>query len=246
MKLFLKLFIGLLLISSSVGVVYFGTADFRNQDNLMNRLQCLYSDKNTIEIKEGLHDVNDFEIRLYSGNVIFQSGQQNTSIPRRYGGVDFLIYYKSILIGQAGIQNRNWWQTHDFIFDFTSQETERFTFKAKGPDFETMYYKHILLDSFNGIQTEFFYDHSGFTGQINKKYFNPSTTLIADEIWVYDTLISLTIYHANSLIKNYSTRKYEKDVEYKINKPDTVGYLIYDLTIYRKDSLSKEKIIVKY
>ena len=52
----------------------------------------------------------------YAGGI--KNNKKVNQIPRVYGGIDFLIYFKKELIGQAGIHNTNWWHTHEFLFDF--------------------------------------------------------------------------------------------------------------------------------
>lgn len=245
MKTLFKILIGLVIISIPIGVIYIRTADYRNQDNLINRLQCKLVDKNTIEIKENSFEINDLEIRLYSGDIVFQSGKKIAKIPREYGGIDFLIYYNENLIGQAGIHNRNWWQTHDFIFDFSSQDVDKFDFKVNGPDSETLYYKHFKFDSTKRTQSEIFYNSMGLTGQINNNYFNQSKNLVVDEVWINDTLITLNLYDKGEFSRNYNVRKYDKDVKYELIKIDTVGFLAYDLKTVKFDTTLTERIVIK-
>jgi hypothetical protein len=245
MKTLFKILIGLVIVSISIGVIYIRTADCRNQDNLINRLQCKLHDKNTIEIRDNSFEINDLEIRLYSGDIVFQSGKKIAEIPREYGRIDFLIYYSDNLIGQAGINNRNWWQTHDFIFDFSAQEIINFKFKVNGPDSETLYYKHFTYDSLKRIQAEIFYNNLGLTGQINRNYFNQSKNLIAEEVWLNDTLITLNVYDNNNFLKNFNVQKYGKDIKCKLCKIDITGFLAYDLTIIKADTTFRERIIIK-
>jgi len=240
-----KIIIGLLILSIVIGIIYIRTDYFRNKDNLINRLQCLLIDNNTIELMAGESEISDFEIYLNSDNIVFKNGKMTGEIPREYGGINFLIYYRNQLIGQAGIHNRNWWQTHDFIFDFSSKNIDKFEFRVNGPDSRTLYYKHIIYDSVNLIQTEVFYNKSGLSGQINKSYYDQTKCLIADEIWINDTLISMNMYDKGELLKNYSARKYVKDTKYELIKIDTVGFLTYNWITVKLDTTLSERIIIK-
>ena len=245
MKTLFKILIGLVIISIPIGVIYILKADCTNQDNLINRLQCKLVDKNTIEIKENSFEINDLEIRLYSGDIVFQSGKKIATIPREYGGLDFLIYYNENLIGQAGIHNQNWWQTHNFIFDFSSEDIDKFDFKVNGPGSETLYYKHFKFDSIKRTKSEIFYNSTGLTGQINKNYFNQLKNLVVDEIWINDTLTTLNLYDKGEFSKNYTIRKYNKDIKYELIKVDTVGFLAYDLKTVKFDKAMTERILIK-
>ena len=245
MRKFLKILTGLIIISIPIGLLFLRNADCRNQDNLINRLQCKLVDKNSIKVLGLQENTNDLEIRLYSGSLIYKNGVKVASIPREYGSVDFLIYLNDRLIGQAGVENHNWWQTHDFIFDFSSQNIEKFDFKVNGPDSGTLYFKYIVTDSINRTQTEIFYNNLGLTGQINKNYFNQSNQLVADEVWINDTLITMNLYDKGEFSKNYTVRKYDKDTKYTLDKIDTLGFLAYDLTTIKPDTILKERIIIK-
>ncbi|HOF17182.1 MAG TPA: hypothetical protein PLF32_09320 [Bacteroidales bacterium] len=245
MRKFLKILIGLIIISIPIGLLFLRNADCKNQDNLINRLQCKLVDKNSINVLGLQENTNDIEIRLYSGNLIYKNGKKAASIPREYGNIDFLIYLNERLIGQAGIYNHNWWQTHDFIFEFSPQNNDKFNFKVNGPDAETLYFKSIVFDSINRIQTEIFYNNLGLTGQINKNYFNQSNQLVADEVWVNDTLITMNLYDKGEFSKNYTVQKYDKDTKYTLGKIDTIGFLAYDLTTIKPDTILKERIIIK-
>lgn len=245
MRKFLKFLIGLIITSILIGLLFLRNADCKNQDNLINRLQCKLVDKNSIKVLGLQENTKDIEIRLYSGNLIYKNGKKIASIPREYGNIDFLIYLKDKLIGQAGIFNHNWWQIHDFIFEFSSQNIEKFVFKVNGPDSETLYFKSIVFDSINRTQTEIFYNNFGLTGQINKNYFNQSNQLVADEVWVNDTLIIMNLYDKGEFSKNYSVKKYDKDTKYTLDKIDSVGFLAYDLTTIKPDTILKERIIIK-
>jgi hypothetical protein len=245
MRKFLKLLIGLIIIVILIGLLYLRNADYRNQDNLINRLQCILVDKNSIKVLGLPENTKDIEIRLFSGKLIFKNGEKVASIPRKYGNIDFRIYLNDRLIGQAGIFNCNWWQTHDFIFDFSSQHIENFKFKVIGPDSESLYFKHIVLDTINRIQTEIFYNELGLTGQINKNYLNQSNQLVADELWINDTLITMNLYDKGVFSKNYSVQKSDRDTKYILERIDTVGFLVYDLTTINPDTILKERILLK-
>ena len=125
--------------------------DVRNRDNIANRIQCLLYDKNKVIVKGPADSV---EIRLlgYDKRTIFHNGKKTGRIPRDYGDICFKLYYRDQPIGEAGIFNTNWWQTHDFIFDFT-QGIQNFTFTVKGPDAENAGYIHIRQDSTAEIRT---------------------------------------------------------------------------------------------
>lgn len=234
----------ILIVFISVFVVVF-FIDFRNQDNLINRLQCKLFDKNSIEIKGFVGKVSDLEIRLYSGKVIFKNGRKIASIPREYGSIDFLVYIKNMLIGQAGIDNYNWWHSHDFIFDFSSQEAEKFNFIVIGPNSATSYYKHIVKDSLNNIRTEIFYDSKGFTGEINKYHYNKFDELIFDEVWMNDTLEILNIYDKGDLKKHYSTNIFDEETKYSLDKIDKNGLTEFEYRTIMKDHINTERIVIR-
>lgn len=245
MRNFLKILTGLIIIAILIGLLYLRNADCRNQDNLINRLQCILVDKNSIIVLGLPENTKDIEIRLFSKKLIFKKGEKVATIPREYGNIDFLIYLNDRLIGQTGIFNCNWWQTHDFIFDFSSEHIENFKFKVNGPDSESLYFKYIVFDTINRIQTEFFYNELGLTGQINNMYFNKSNQLVADELWINDTLITMNLFDKGVFSKNYSVQKCDKDTKYFLERIDTVGFLVYDLTTINTNTILKERILIK-
>lgn len=241
----MKILTGLIIISIPTGLIFLRNADCRNQDNWINRLQCKLVDKNSIRVLGLPENTNDIEIRLYSGILIYKNGEKVAPIPREYGSVDFLIYLNKKLIGQAGVENHNWWQTHDFIFDFSHQNIAKFDFTVNGPDSETLYYKYFIPDSIQRMQTEILYNSLGLTGQINKDYFNQSNELVADEVWINDTLITMNLYDKGEFLKNYSVRKHDKYSKYTLDKIDTMGFLAYDWTTIKPDTTLKERIRIR-
>lgn len=133
--------------------------DVRNRDTFANRFQCFLYDKNKVIVK-GMTDSVEIRLLGYDKRTIFSNGKKIGRIPREYGDICFKLYYRNQPIGEAGIFNYNWWQTHDFIFDFTDG-VQNFTFSAIGPDAETANYIRIRYDSTAEIRTGY-----NFSGEI--------------------------------------------------------------------------------
>jgi hypothetical protein len=109
---FLILFIILTILTA--GLILNSNA-FRNQDTILNRIQCMFFNKNTISISAT--DINPDSIVIESieeNKVVFKGGKMISKIKNQYGGDNFNILYNKKLLGQAGIFKTNWWHTHEY------------------------------------------------------------------------------------------------------------------------------------
>lgn len=201
--------------------------------------------KNSLTITGNSFETKDLKIQLYSGKIIYQSGKQVANIPKQYGGIDFLLYYKEDLIGQAGIHSTNNWHKHHFTFDFSRTGTLGFDFKADSPDKASLYYKHIDYDATHRMQTEVFYNNSGLTGQTTKIYYNQDKQEIADEIWKNDLLVNMNTYKNGEFLKNYSINKHHQGKRINLNKIDSTGFLVYEYITSTVDTSVIERIVIE-
>jgi hypothetical protein len=236
----------IILTTLTAGVILNSSA-FRNKDNILNRIQCIIFNKNTISVSTTKINVDSIKIEsMEEGKVVFKDGKMTSNIKNQYGGDNFKIFYNEKLIGQAGIFKTNWWHTHDYHFNILRTKNNiTFYFKVEGPDRKSLYFKHFEIDSLNRKSTEIFYNSKGKTGQINIEYYNKSGLLIVDEIWENDTLITMNLYSNGKWSKNYTTNKYSKNEKYNLIKTNNTDSLVY---IYETitDNVSKnERISIK-
>ncbi|MCH2044098.1 MAG: hypothetical protein MK212_08135 [Saprospiraceae bacterium] len=201
--------------------------------------------KNSITVIGNSFDTKDLKIQLYAGPVIYQSGRQVADIPKQYGGIDFLVYYKDDLIGQAGIHSTNNWHQHHFTFDFSRTSPLEFDFRAQSPDQISLCYKQISYDTAYRIQTSVFYDRSGLTGQINKDYYDENKQIIVDETWKNDLLKTVNTYKDGNFLKSYCAKKTSQGANSFFDKIDSVGFLVYDYYSVTLDTATIERIIIE-
>jgi len=55
----------------------------------------------------------------------------------------------------------------------------------------------------------------------------------------------MNLYDKGEFSKNYTVQKYDKDTKYTLDKIDTIGFLAYDLTTIKPDTILKERVIIK-
>lgn len=241
---FLILFIILTILTA--GLILNSNA-FRNQDTILNRIQCMFFNKNTISISAT--DINPDSIVIESieeNKVVFKGGKMISKIKNQYGGDNFNILYNKKLLGQAGIFKTNWWHTHDYYFKvFRTNTSISFDFNVEGPDHKSLCFNHFEIDSLNRKSTEIFYDSKGKTGQININYFDKQGNLIADEIWKDGFFVSMNTYSNGNWLKNYSTNKYSKTEKYKLLKLNQADSLVYIYQTEKADNITSERIAIK-
>ena len=119
------IFILVILVAFVVSIFLIKVAKVRNQDNLLNRFQCIFFDKNTINVSGINVDLQKIVISsVEEDKIIFKNGQKTSGIKNEYGGDNFKIFYNKKLIGQAGIFKTNWWHTHDYFFEIVKTDTD--------------------------------------------------------------------------------------------------------------------------
>ena len=228
--------------------VFLKVYTFRNQDNLLNRLQIIFFDKNSIAVTGENIDLDKVTIECleYSQGIVFEKGRKVAKIKNEYGGDSFKIFYDGKPIAMAWIFKTNWWHTHDYFFDITKIDTIfQFKFNVIGPNSESLQYKTYTIDSLNHKSTEVFYNRKGIDGQINVEYYDKTWKIIVDEIWKNDTLINLNIYKNGEWYKNYSTNKYSKMESYKLVKENRNDSLTYIYQTIESGKINEERIEIK-
>ena len=242
-----------IIFASLLGIVLilfftFKNYNFHQGDNLLNKLQCMLFEKNTISVTGENIDINKITIELieYSQGVVFKNGKKVKRIRNEHGGDNFKVFYDGLLIAQAGIFRSGWWHTHDFFFHIIKNDsTFDFRFQAKGLDEESLYYKIYTLDKLNQKSISVFYNDRGKSGQINIDYYDNNGNIIVGEIWVNDTLVSLNLYREGNWYKNYSTDKYSKTAKYKLIKEPHCDSLKYIYQIIENEKIENEIIAIK-
>ncbi|MDX2174436.1 MAG: hypothetical protein SFY56_15140 [Bacteroidota bacterium] len=223
------------------------SSHFRNQDTILNRLQCQFFDKNTINVSAGDIDLDKIVIEsLEENKVVFKNGKKTSKIKNQYGGDNFKVFYKNKLLGQAGIFKTNWWHTHDYFFKvFKTCTNIAFEFEVIGPDHRSLYFKHFDMDSSTHKSTETFYNSKGPSGQVNVEYYDNKGKVITDEIWIDDTLVTMNLYSNGNWYKNYDTKKYDKDTKYNLLKINNSDSLVYVYQIIKDNKTTNNRIAIK-
>ena len=245
-----------IIIASLLGFVFISFLAFLNYSRfpqeekfyILNVLQCVLFDKNTILVTGKNIDINKITVELIdeSQGVVFKNGKKVKRIKNEYGGDNFIIFYDSLLIAQAGIFKTNWYHTHTYCFDVVKKDsTFDFNFRVKGANSESLYYRVFAADKQNKTLTTINYDKNGKTGYISIEYYDDNENIIVDELWKNDTLVNLNLYKNGELNKSYSTNKSLKTTTYKIIKEPHHDSLIYLHQTIEDGKIETEKIEIK-
>ena len=242
--------IALAIIVALIGFfIFLKFCTFRNQDNLLNQLQIVFFDKNSITVTGKNIDLNKITVECleYSQGIVYAKGRQVAKIRNEYGGDSFKIFYDGKPIAMTWIFKTNWWHTHDYFFDITKIDTTfQFTFNVIGPNSESLAYKIYEIDSLKYTLTETFYNRKGRNGQVYVEYYDESWKLVADEIWRNDTLTNLNLYQDGKWVKNYSTNKYSKTAKYKLIKESSrADSLVYFFKVIEFEEVTDERVCLK-
>ncbi len=136
-------------ILSSYVILRFHT--FKGDDNILDKLQATFISRNKIIVTGKNIDLDKVIIKRCGEEdnvqVVYQDGEQISSIENEYGYDSYDIYYNQQPVATAWIFKTNWWHKHSYYFEIEKLDTTfRFNFSVTGPDSQSAEYRIIYND----------------------------------------------------------------------------------------------------